>query len=181
MALATFLALAAAVAAMPASADGSLEYPVKATYLYKFAPFVQWPAAAFESASSPFAICVVGADPFGQALDQAVASQRVEAHPIVVKRLAKVDRSSGCHVVYLGGGKGESTSDVLAAVRGTPVLTVSDSGHDGVKGVIDFQIRDNRVRFAIDDQAAQVNGLVISSKLLSLAVAVRLRSPEAAK
>ena len=171
------IALVCAADLAPALAEGSLEYPVKAAYLYKFAPFIQWPATAFDSPSSPFAICIVGADPFGSALDQAVASQRFDARPIVVKRLAKVDRTSGCHVVYLGGGKGAGAADALAAVRGAPVLTVSDAaGRDDVRGVIDFQIRDNRVRFSIDDQAAQANGLVISSKLLSLAVAVRLRS-----
>ena len=31
---------------------GSMEYAVKAAYLYKFAPFIDWPPAAFASASS---------------------------------------------------------------------------------------------------------------------------------
>ncbi len=63
-------------------------------------------------------------------------------------------------------------------MKGAPILTVTDSSMrgPGSKGVIDFVIKDNRVRFDIDDQAAAKNGLNISSKLLSLAVAVRPRS-----
>ena len=155
---------------------GSLEYPVKATYLYKFAPFVIWPEAAFSGATSPFVICILGDDPFGPVLDQAVSSQRVGQRPLVVRRLDHVDRGMGCQILYLGGARGQSAGDAIAAVRGTPVLTVTDAARAEPQGVIHFVVRDNRVRFQIDDQAAAQNGLAISSKLLSLAVSVRPRT-----
>jgi YfiR/HmsC-like len=40
-------------------------------------------------------------------------------------------------------------------------------------GVVNFVLRDNRVRFEIDENAASEDGLTISSKLLQLAVRVR--------
>ena len=56
--------IAALLVAMPArTADRSLEYSVKATFLYKFASFVEWPAGTFSSDAAPFYLCVVGADP----------------------------------------------------------------------------------------------------------------------
>lgn len=167
---------AAAFLAGQAGAQASLEYPVKATYLYKFAPFVEWPQAAFESPASPFVICIAGPDPFGTVLEQAVVSQRVGARPIAVKRLPRGDRSAGCHVMYIGARSGPA-AEALAAVRGAPVLTVTDSSRGGgPRGVIDFVVQQNKVRFQIDEQAARQNGLSISSKLLSLAVAVKPRS-----
>jgi hypothetical protein len=42
------------------------EYQVKAAMLYKFALFVEWPAKAFATETSPFVACVVGQDPFGK-------------------------------------------------------------------------------------------------------------------
>ena len=152
----------------------SLEYPIKATYLYKFAPFVTWPEAAFDSPGSPFVLCIVGEDPFGSLLDQAVAGQRVGQHPIVVRRLQKVDRGANCHILFVGASRGQAAADALAVVKGAPVLTVTDSvGADTGASVIHFVVQDNRVRFRIDGQAAAQNGLVISSKLLSLALASR--------
>jgi len=57
------------------------------------------------------------------------------------------------------------------------VLTVTDSMTDPrSKGIINFVIDNNRVRFEIDNRAAAENGLTISSKLLSLAISVRPRS-----
>ncbi len=38
------------------------------------------------------------------------------------------------------------------------------------RGMIDFVLKDARVRFRIDPRAAERSGLTISSKLLSLAV-----------
>jgi len=152
----------------------SLEYPIKATYLYKFAPFVTWPEAAFDSPSSPFVLCIVGEDPFGSLLDQAVAGQRVGQHPIAVRRLQKVDHGANCHILFVGASRGQAAADALAVVKGAPVLTVTDSvGADTGASVIHFVVQDNRVRFRIDGQAAAQNGLVISSKLLSLALASR--------
>jgi YfiR/HmsC-like len=161
-------ALALALIAWPsAAAADSLETAVKATYLYKFAPFVTWPGGG-----QSFTICVVGPDPFGPVLDRAVAGQQANGRAIVVRRLAQADRAQACDIVYLGGTE-DGVREALRRLHGAPVLTVTDSG--AAPGVIDFVIDQGRVRFRIDDEAAAENGLVISSKLLGLAVSVNPR------
>jgi hypothetical protein len=161
------LLLALFLAAMAArAADRSLEYAVKATFLYKFASFVEWPAGAFAHESAPFDLCVVGTDPFGgRILEKAVAGQHVGRHPIVLRRLAKA-APSDCHAMLVSG---PGTADALNAVRGTPTLTVTDAAFDKTAGIIHFVIVDDRVSFDIDNVAAARNHLVISSKLLALA------------
>ena len=173
-------AWAAALALAPgASAQtGSLEYAVKATYLYKLAPFIEWPAGAFESPTSPFVICVAGDDPFGDLLETAVRGEEVAGRPIVLGRMPAVEGEPACHVLYVSGSANQSVAEGLAAVAGVPVLTVTDGARDRqAKGIVHFVIRANRVRFEIDEQAAYESGLVISSKVLSLAVSVKRREP----
>jgi YfiR/HmsC-like len=110
-------------------------------------------------------------------LNQAVADQRVSNRPIEIKRISTVGRNSGCQILFDAGSPEQSIAAALAAVQGTPVLTVTDSeDYGGPKGIINFVIRENHVRFEINDAAAAENGLVISSKLLSLAVAVTPRT-----
>jgi hypothetical protein len=175
-AAAVALALALTGLAGMARADG-LETAIKATYLYKFAPFVEWPDSAFAGPTSPFALCIVGADPFGSVLDRAVQGQHVGERPIVVRRLDTAQRAVGCQVVYLAGSPGQSVAEALKALRGAPVLTVADGRAAGA--MINFELRDQRVRFEIDDAAAADAGLNISSKLLSLAVEVQRRNGKA--
>jgi hypothetical protein len=162
----------------PAQADNNpLEYAVKATYLYKFPPFVEWPDEDLDSPSRAFDLCVVGDDPFGNILDRAVRGQQIGGRPIELRRLRTASRDSRCHLMYIAGSAAQSVAEALDAVRGTPVLTVTDAAQDpGAKGIVHFVIRENRVRFEIDDRAAAENGLLISSKVLSLAVSVRPRA-----
>lgn len=151
----------------------SLEYAVKATYLHKFAPFVEWPNAAAEFPDGNFIVCVVGTDPLGALLDRAVTGQQVAGHPIEIRRLARVTGNPGCAVMFVAGSDAQPVSAALVAVRGMPVLTVTDGATDpATKGIINFVLQDDRVRFEIDNSAAAANGLTISSKLLSLAVHV---------
>lgn len=151
----------------------SLETAIKATYLYKFAPFAEWPAAAFAGPAAAFVICIQGADPFGALLDRAVASQRLNGRPIVVERVNRLDAASGCQLAYLGGSASQSRGAALQAVRGAPVLTVTDEADGGgPHGMIHFVLKSGRVRFLVDLRQAEAAGVVISSKLLALAVAV---------
>jgi len=148
----------------------SLEYAVKATYLYKFVPFIEWPASSFPSPDSPINICIFGKDPFGQVLDQAAAGQRIDGRTIVVKRVPDIAGSTGCHIVYMATTTDPTVLRSFESLRGQPVLTVSDSiASPADRGIINFLIEDNRVRFEIDEHAAEQSHLTVSSKLLSLA------------
>lgn len=164
---------AAILAGGSVHADESIERELKATYLYKFAPFVEWPAGAFESPSAPLNICVVGVDPFGAILDQAVAHQMMGEHPIALKRLAVA--GPGCHIAYVDGEDAFVTQAIIQ-FRGKAVLTITDRRPaSAAHGIVNFVREANHVRFDIDAATAAQSGLVISSKLLRLARAIQPR------
>jgi hypothetical protein len=161
------MAAACLLGAATATAQGrALELAVKAAFLTKFAAFVNWPAPV---AAGPLRVCVVGDDAFGTALDQAAQGQGA----VRVARLAEVDRESGCQVLYAAGSARQSVPQALQAVRGTPVLTVTDAGRGSTRGMIHFVVFQDRVRFHIDAQQAAQSGLSISSKLLALGLSVK--------
>jgi len=172
--LAAAAALSCVAPLVPARADASLEYAVKAAYLPKFIPFITWPDSAFASPATPVTICVLGDDPFGGKLEQAAGGTKSGERAIVVRRLAEPDPSASCQLIFLGAGDPAVAQGTLDAMKGRPVVTVTDSGLKA-HGVISFLIDANHVRFDIDDAAAAQGGLVISSKLLSLAHAVKQR------
>jgi len=154
-------------------ADASLEYAVKAAYLPKFVPFITWPDTAFTSPAQPVSICVLGTDRFGGKLQESAGAARSGERAMVVRRLAAPDPEAGCHLLFLSGDAA-MVERTLDAMKGKPVVTVTDSGLKA-HGVISFLIEANHVRFDIDDAAAAQGGLVISSKLLGLAHAVKQR------
>lgn len=151
--------------------DASLEQSVKATFLYRFASFVTWPAEAFPETSSPVVLCVAGAPRFRDLLEGIVQNQRVAERPIVTRAVSASGDIAGCHILYLPAA--DATSGLQNA-GSTPVLTVTDGGR--TRGMVHFVVLDNRVRFHIDEAQAAQRGLSISSRLLNLAVSVRRRA-----
>ena len=168
------LLIAALLRPAAVSADTPLELAVKATYLYKFAPFVDWPVGALGPPRSPFTICVVGDDPFGQILDTAVAGQRIEDRPVVVRRMPLADAASGCAIAYVAGSRKQTVAAALRILSNAPVLTVTDGA--STPGIVDFAIDEGRVRFRFDLRAATDHGLTVRSQLLGLALSVTNRS-----
>jgi hypothetical protein len=155
----------------PGSAQTSQE-EVKATFIYRFASFVSWPASAFEDASSPMRLCVVGADPLARTLQRVVAGQSAGARRFEVRQIAGAADTDACHAVYVVGDRSDS---VLRATRSHPVLTITDSISGGDRGIIHFALVDDRVRFYIDDANAAESALSVDPRLLNLALAVRRR------
>ena len=174
---ATVASLACALAAAghpPPAEGGGSELAVKATYLYRFAPFVSWPVGVYGRRHAPLVICVQGQDPFGPMLDRAARGQTVGTHPVVVRRLARIEPGSGCHIVYLAGGPAQSGIQALQVLEGEPVLTVTDEARgEPAKGIVHLLLEGGKVRFSIDTGQAEMNGVAISSKLLALAVKVK--------
>lgn len=149
------------------AAETSLEFAVKAAYLYKFAPFVTWPASL--PAKNAFDLCLSGSDEVTRMTPEFVAGQTINGKPIAIRNLAGGDAPDGCQILYVANAPGAGL--LLDSVRNKPILTVADSALHG-HSVIEFAMVEHHVRFNIDNGLATAAGLSISSKLLSLANAV---------
>jgi hypothetical protein len=148
------------------------EYLIKAAYLYNFALFVDWPADAFATPDDPFIVGIVGPDPFGWAIDRTVEDKRINRRRIVIQRLQPTDDLRRCQMLFIGDA-GALGADIAKRLGGLPILIVDDARSGTAPGgVVAFTVKDDKVGFEIDLQAAKRAGLKISSKMLSLARAV---------
>lgn len=146
----------------------SLEYQVKASYLFNFLQFIKWPDDTFGE-NGKFNLCVVDAQRFGAALDP-IAGERVGGREIVIHRLeaAAQAQQAKCHLLFIAAAGKTPPADVpprhgLLTIGETPDFL----RHGGVINLINVG---GRVRFEINQDAAQEAGLVISSRLLALAL-----------
>ena len=173
MKLRATLGLLLCLVGLPARAEnGSVAAAVKATYLVKFAHYVAWPATAFSAPNAPLLLCIVGRDPFGAAIDAAARDERVDQHPVIIRRLPAIDRTVGCHIAFVAGG---AAAKGLPVFDGAPVLSVTDAAETRARGVLSFALRDGHVGFDVDDRLAARGGLAINSRLLSIAWSVASR------
>jgi hypothetical protein len=164
------LAVGLAMTVAPAAAKPPTEHQVKAAFLFNFANFVEWPPAALGPAGTPLKVCVIGADPFGEALDDAFRDQVVQGRKVQVVRGQTLDAMGQCHILFLPQSEQRRWTDLVKALRGAPTLTVADGpplARQG--GMVNFIIEAQRIRFEINPSVAEQAGLRISSKLLTLA------------
>jgi hypothetical protein len=163
------LPLLSGAAPMAEPSRHSREYQIKAAFLFNFARFVEWPAAAFGSSDSPLSLCVLGEDPFGSALDETVRGEKVRDRRLEVRRTSEVVDLDACQLVFVSASERGRLPEILSALGSKSVLTVSEVEEFAARGgVINFVLVDNRVRFEINPGAAKRSGLKISSELLRL-------------
>ena len=142
------------------------EYPVKAAFLFNFAKFVEWPAVAFKSPEDPIAICVLGQDPFGTALEEVVRNKTVANRTFVVREVLNAQQAITCQIVFVSASERKRFRLLLDGLKGRSILTVGEADDFTASGgIINFKLKDARVRIEIDAGAADRAGLRISSKL----------------
>ena len=174
------VALALALAPRPVAGQPpqASEHDVKAAFLFHFTRFVEWPAAAYPAADAPFALCVLGRDPFGATLDELVRGERVAGRPMVVRRPATASQAAGCQLVFVAEGEDPAVIAGVPGLREGLVLAVGEAPGLLARGaLIRFVVRDGRVRLQVSAPALARTRLTVSSKLLRLAEQVTPAPP----
>ncbi len=151
------------------------EYRLKAAIVLRAPQFVEWPSAAL--AHRPTVdVCVLAPNPFGTALQELVAGERLGSRKLVVRQVSR-EEATGCHVLFVPAAA-PGRALLLRRLKGSPILTMSDAADfiaDG--GVMQLHVAEQRVRFDINAGAAERAGLKLSAQLLRLAQTVHEKRP----
>lgn len=147
------------------------EVALKAAFIYNFAKFTEWPTDVL-AASAPIAACVYGDQAVADALSRTVRGRQAGGHDIDVSLVTSTsDALKMCHLLYVSGVPAGQASEVAAALKASPVLTISDLDKFATTGgIAQFFVENGKMRFAINLGAARRARLQLSSRLLALAV-----------
>jgi hypothetical protein len=150
-----------------AARQASLEYDIKAAFVLNFVRYVEWPA---ERRVPPLQICVLATNPFGNRLHDVVRGEQWQGGEVDVQVVADLRAAARCHLLYVPGTAAARFAREISAISGLPILTIGEHvGFLAEGGNIHLFIEENRVRFSINQKAADAVGLQISSRLLRLA------------
>jgi hypothetical protein len=150
--------------------SGATGYEVKIAFLFNFAKFIDWPEHSFASPQSPFTICVLGQDPFGNILDETLQQKMIGDRPLVVRRLKDKSEGRRCQMVFVSSSESTHLTEILESLKGANVLLVGEAtGFAASGGTIEFTLEGDHIRFKINTDAGARSGLMFSSKLLALA------------
>jgi hypothetical protein len=137
------------------------EYQLKTAYLFHFAELADWPTA------TKVTICLQGNSPLRRFLP-VLNGQQINGQAVTVK-LDTPFAIEECQILFFSDLHALSKPVLEQAIK-YHVLLVSDSdgfAHQG--GMIQFTLRDNRLKLIVNLNSVKQAGLKLSSKLLRMA------------
>jgi len=153
--------------------DVSVEYKIKAGYLYNFTKFVTW----VDDNSESFNLCILGDDPFSDLIDP-IEQQSVMGRPIKLFRLGNRFGSKNqphCHILFVSTSIADTQN--LQVVDNTLVVGES-AGFIAQGGMVGFVNKLGKIKLQINLNAITKHGLKISAKLLEVADVIKDDSSE---
>jgi hypothetical protein len=153
----------------------SIEYKVKAAFLYNFLKFVEWPDDQKADVNAPIVIGLLCHDDVTKVFDE-LASRKVKDRSIIVKRFADFKSAetkaelTKCQIVFITTCEQEYSKDAITLLHKLPILVIGESeGFLEAGGVINFIMQEGKVCFEINAKAADEVNLKVASQLLRLA------------
>jgi hypothetical protein len=167
--LAALLAGLLTVLAPPAAVQAQISVGrLKSLFVERFTRFVEWPAGALPD-SAPFVVCIQGTSETAEDLSEFASSRKFKDRLCEVRRVRAGSDLGTCHLLYIAGSEAAQLTQVLSAVAGRPILTVSDATGFADKGVLINLFQENGLmNFEINLLAVKRTKLTFSSQLLRL-------------
>ena len=151
--------------------NSAMEIKLKAAYLYNFLRFVEWP-----SDSKNINVCLYGSPENYQAVFSSIPQYTQTGSEFIVKTI-KLGNALGnlenCRIVFVTALAKSDTLSVLAYLNDKHSLTIGEFDsfiENG--GMINFVRVEDKLRFEINNSAAERAGLKISSKVLRIATRI---------
>jgi uncharacterized protein DUF4154 len=155
------------------------ESSLKAAFIYAFAKFTEWPQDVLATTAT-FTACVLGDGPMRDALERTVKGRQLWGHGISVSQVQLDGKLRSCNLLYVSGVTLAQVEAIVVAVRGAPVLTISDVDDFARQGgIAQVFVENGKMHFDLNLEVAKRSRLQLSSKLLVLAARLH-EGPKAA-
>ena len=146
---------------LPAQAELSRVDKLKATYLFNFIKFIEWPALS--TADNSIHLCSTANDEFNQFLKELIGRRPMGAGQVKLQPIEQPQQAEDCQLLYLRSYSARFDAHQLSA------LVVGDTPKFSQLGAaMRFYRSGNYVRFEANPQALARKNIQLSSQLLKL-------------
>lgn len=136
---------------------------LKATYLYNFTKYIEWPEREFFSEDSVIRLCVIADAEFTAFIKALVKNRQVGKQKRMVE-VIDAEQAASCHMSFFQ----HQVDDLLPACSAS-LIVAADPSHNVEQAAITFFQQDNKLRFEINMRRATERDVSFSSELLKLA------------
>jgi hypothetical protein len=142
-------------------------YKAYTLFVYNFTKYIQWPDGAIKN---EFVIGVFGKSPIYEELQKMGQIKKVGDKTIRIVELSETTLDTEVHILFVPEQKSGHISGILAALKGKPVLLVSEKQGLVEKGAgISFLSDNNNLKFEMNSSSIAAQNLTPSKTLEALA------------
>ena len=168
--LSRILACAAVVlpAAAPAAWAQPADGPAEIVLVDKMTRFVEWPRGT--EGDRPFVLAVIGRSPFGEVLDDYFSRHALKNRPVTIRYLRQIEDLGEADLLFICASEKPRLPQILAHLKGRPVLTVADCEGFASAGVmVGFVPDGGKISFEINPFPIREAGIRVRPDFLQLA------------
>jgi hypothetical protein len=149
------------------------EAKFKATFTLNFIRYIGFPE---ESTKGDFVIGVVRSKEIADHLKEQSAGKKFGFQDVVIKEFKSVEEITACQVVFVASAANYArNAGTITQKAGKNALIVTEAeGSTSSGAVINFVVRDDKLKFEIHKANAVKAGLQVSSRLEGMASAINL-------
>jgi len=153
--------------------QGASEYHIKAAILYNLMRMVEWPGEGVQTMGKPIRVCILGEDPFGDAVDL-IREKKIRKRPLEFYKNIALGQVKNCELLFIAESEHQRLPEILHTVYNLPLLTVSDSEGFAQRGTIINLIKEEKkIQIELNLEAAQRANLILNPSLSKLAKTVQ--------
>jgi hypothetical protein len=146
------------------------EHELHSMMIYNFLKYIQWPG---DKNSGDFIIGVLKDDDVYNTLNTWYGNKERGGKKFIIKKFNSTSEITECQLLYVGGSASNQFDEVLAKIKSSPTLTVSNKRGLGEKGsCINFKILEGRLKFELNQSAMDKASLKTSSQLAAMAILI---------
>ena len=166
-----FLCLSADYVRMPVQDPNSSNSKIKATFIYNFTKYIDWPDKYKEG---NFVIGVIGANSFYNDLTTLLVKKTVGNQKFEIKSYTNIESvTTFCHILFIPAENSSMLPEALKKLKGKSTLIVTEKSGLAKQGAgINFIIENNKQRFELNKNNVEKYNLKVSSTLTTLAIQV---------
>ena len=145
------------------------EVTMKMEALSNLPRYVEWPPGAFVTPKTPLMIGVFGNSKIHKALMDNVNGKVINGRVVMVRRF-RWPQAPNAHVLFIAKSERPRLGWIMKKVQHSTTLTVSEfDDFMCYGGILRISMKDEKMRFHVNNTAAKDVGLRFSSKFLGVA------------
>ncbi len=156
---------------MPVQDPNSSLSKVKASFIYNFTKYIDWPEKYKEG---NFVIGILGTSSFYNDLTSMLSTKTVGAQGFEIKSYSSVESISGiCHILFIPAEHSSLLPEVLKRMKGKSTLIITEKAGLAKQGAaINFVVQENKQKFELNQKTMEKYNLKVSTTLTALAISV---------